>query len=213
MSPQPLALGVAGGSGSGKTTFVNCILSRMEAGSVSVIQHDSYYVDRSRTPPDQRQDLNYDHPESLDTQLLIRHLSALRRGEAVDVPAYDFTTHTRTAETTPVEPRSVIIVEGILILANRELRRFLDLKVFVDTDADLRLVRRLERDTAERGRSIQSVIRQYLDTVRPMYLEFVEPSKRYADMIVPGSGRIDEDVALVVARLKSMLQQRTTASN
>jgi uridine kinase len=213
MGSRPLILGVAGGSGSGKTTVVNGIVSRMDAGSISIIQHDSYYLDRSRTPPDQRQDLNYDHPESLDTQLLIGHLSALRRGQAVEVPTYDFPTHTRRAETTPIEPRSVIIVEGILILAHPELRRLLDIKVFVDTDPDLRLVRRVERDIAERGRSLESVVQQYLETVRPMHLKFVEPSKRHADMIIPGSGCIDEAVALLVARLNSLLQHRATDSN
>jgi len=205
MRSRPLILGIAGGSGAGKTTVVNEILSRMDAGDISIIQHDSYYLDRSHMTPEQRSNVNFDHPDSLDTRLFIRHLTALREGQAVEVPIYDFTTHTRTSRTVLVKPRSVIIVEGILILADDDLRQLLDMKVFVDTDADLRLVRRMTRDVAERGRSLHSVVQQYLNTVRPMHLEFVEPSRRYADTIISGSGPVEDAVDLLVSKLDSAL--------
>lgn len=213
MLSRPLALGIAGGSGAGKTTVVNEIFSRMDVGDISIIQHDSYYLDRGHMTAEERRNVNYDHPDSLDTQLMIGHLTALRDGQAVEAPVYDFTTHTRTSQTVLVEPKSVIIVEGILILANEELRELLDMKVFVDTDPDLRLVRRMTRDVAERGRSLLSVVQQYLDTVRPMHLEFVEPSKRYADTIISGSGSIDDAVDLLVTRLYSALRSQETDSN
>lgn len=213
MLSRPLILGIAGGSGAGKTTVVSEIVNRMDADDISIIQHDSYYLDRSHMTAEERRNVNYDHPDSLDTQLLTRHLAALRDGQAVEAPIYDFTTHTRTSRTVLVEPRSVIIVEGILILVDEVLRRSLDMKVFVDTDPDLRLMRRMTRDVAERGRSLLSVVEQYVNTVRPMHLEFVEPSKRYADTIISGGGPVDDAVALLVSRLYSALHSQETDSN
>lgn len=213
MLSRPLILGIAGGSGAGKTTVVSEIVNRMDADDISIIQHDSYYLDRSHMTAEERRNVNYDHPDSLDTQLLTRHLAALRDGQAVEAPIYDFTTHTRTSRTVLVEPRSVIIVEGILILVDEVLRRSLDMKVFVDTDPDLRLMRRMTRDVAERGRSLLSVVEQYVNTVRPMHLEFVEPSKRYADTIISGCGPVDDAVALLVSRLYSALHSQETDSN
>ncbi len=210
MSSRPLILGVAGGSASGKTTVVDEIVSCMDTGDVSVIQHDSYYLDRSHLTSDQRLTVNYDHPDSLDTQLLVQHLRALREGHAVDVPEYDFATHTRRIETKRVEQNRLIMVEGILILADERLRPLLDIKVFVETDPDVRLARRIERDVSERGRTRQSVLEQYQTTVAPMHIEFVEPSKRHADLIIPGSGSCSDIVKPLVARLRSVLY---TSSN
>jgi uridine kinase len=213
MLSRPLILGIAGGSGAGKTTVVNEIVNRMDVDDISVIQHDSYYLDRSHMTAEERRNVNYDHPDSLDTQLLIRHLTALRDGQAVEAPIYDFTTHTRTSQTVLVEPRSVIIVEGILILVDEVLRRLLDMKVFVNTEPDLRLMRRMTRDVTERGRSLPSVVEQYVNTVRPMHLEFVEPSKRYADTIISGGGPVDDAVDLLVSQLYSALHPQETDSN
>jgi uridine kinase len=213
MVSRPLILGIAGGSGAGKTTVMNEIVNRMDADDISMIQHDSYYLDRGHMTAEERRNVNYDHPDSLDTQLLTRHLTALRDGQAVEAPIYDFTTHTRTPQTILVEPRSVIIVEGILILVDEVLRRLLDMKVFVDTDPDIRLMRRMTRDVADRGRSLASVVEQYVNTVRPMHLEFVEPSKRYADTIISGGGPVDGAVDLLVSQLYSALHSQETHSN
>lgn len=213
MFSRPLILGIAGGSGAGKTTVMNEIVNRMDADDISMIQHDWYYLDRGHMTAEERRNVNYDHPDSLDTQLLTRHLTALRDGQAVEAPIYDFTTHTRTPQTILVEPRSVIIVEGILILVDEVLRRLLDMKVFVDTDPDIRLMRRMTRDMADRGRSLPSVVEQYVNTVRPMHLEFVEPSKRYADTIISGGGPVDDAVDLLVSRLYSALHSQETNSN
>ena len=186
-SSGPLVIGVAGGSGSGKTTVVRTIAESLGPERATVLEHDRYYRDRPDLSLEERAALNYDHPDSLETDLLVAHLRALRAGEAVEVPTYDFARYARTAfETVP--PRRAIVVEGILIFADAELRRLMDVKVFVDTDDDTRFIRRLQRDIGERGRTVQSVIEQYLGTVKPMHLEFVEPSKRYADIIVPQGG-------------------------
>jgi uridine kinase len=186
-SSGPLVIGVAGGSGSGKTTVVRTIAESLGPERATVLEHDRYYRDRPDLGLAERAALNYDHPDSLETDLLVAHLRALRGGEAVEVPTYDFARYARTAfETVP--PRRAIVVEGILIFADAELRRLMDVKVFVDTDDDTRFIRRLQRDIGERGRTVQSVIEQYLATVKPMHLEFVEPSKRYADIIVPQGG-------------------------
>ncbi|MFN8405500.1 MAG: uridine kinase, partial [Anaerolineales bacterium] len=186
--PDPLVIGIAGGSGSGKTTVAQTILSRVGRERIAFLQHDSYYKDLSGLPPVQRAEINFDHPDSLESDLLIQHIASLRDGRPVQVPIYDFATDRRTGKTFTVEPCRVILVEGILIFVEPELRKMFDVKIFVDTDADLRFIRRLERDITERGRTTESVIKQYQSTVRPMHLEFVEPSKRYADVIIPEGG-------------------------
>jgi uridine kinase len=204
-SAPPIIIGVAGGTGSGKTTVASTILARVGHSRIAHLQHDSYYRDLAHLTAEQRARVNFDHPDSLETDLLVRHLEQLRNWQAVDVPIYDFTTHQRAERTTRVEPRHVILVDGILIFVERALRDLFDVKIFVDTDADLRFVRRLERDIAERGRTMRSVIDQYLGTVRPMHLEFVEPSKRYADVIIPEGGFNSVALDMVVARVESML--------
>jgi uridine kinase len=205
--PPPLVIGIAGGSGSGKTTLARLILQRVGEDRIAYLPHDAYYKDLSDLPPNQRMSVNFDHPDSLDTELLIQHVLQLRNYQPVDLPVYDFKTHTRTRETRRVEPRGVIMVEGILIFADPELRKLLDVKIFVDTDADIRLIRRLERDIRERGRTTEMVVTQYLTTVRPMHLEFVEPSKRYADVIVPEGGMNEVAMEMVVARLEALLRE------
>jgi len=202
---RPLIIGVAGGTGSGKTTISNSILERVGSDQISYIQHDHYYRDRSHLPSEERGKINFDHPDSLENELLARHLKMLKEGQAVEVPQYDFTTHVRKPETTRVEPRRVILVEGILIFALKALRDLMDIKVFVDTDADIRLIRRIRRDMTERGRTLESVIRQYTESVRPMHLEFVEPSKRYADIIIPEGGFNVTAIDMVVAKVEAMI--------
>jgi uridine kinase len=204
--PDPLVIGIAGGSGSGKTTVAQTILRRVGAERIAFLQHDSYYKDLSGLPPVQRAEINFDHPHSLETELLIQHIASLRDGKPVQVPIYDFSTDRRTDRSFTVEPCSVILVEGILIFVEPELRKMFDVKIFVDTDADLRFIRRLERDLAERGRTTQSVIKQYQTTVRPMHLEFVEPSKRYADVIIPEGGFNTAAMDMVVARIEALLK-------
>lgn len=208
---RPIVIGVAGGSGSGKTTVVDAIVDSLGADQVSVIQHDSYYFDRSDVPADERPGINYDHPDALDTRLLVEHLNLLLAGQTVSVPVYNFTTRTRELATISVRPRSAIIVEGILILADEPLRQLMDIKVFVDADSDLRIIRRLERDISQRGRTLESVVHQYLKTVRPMHLEFVEPSKRYADIIIPEGGYNAVAVDMLTAKLKSVVNAGRTA--
>jgi uridine kinase len=202
----PLVIGIAGGSGSGKTTVAQEILQRVEPSQIAFLQHDSYYKDLTGLPPTQRMEANFDHPNSLETELLIRHIESLRDGKPVEVPIYDFATHSRTAQTFTVQPRRVILVEGILIFAEAELRKLFDVKIFVDTDSDLRFIRRLHRDITERGRTTESVIKQYQATVRPMHLEFVEPSKRYADVIIPEGGFNAAALDMVVARVEALLK-------
>jgi len=201
----PIIIGVAGGTGSGKTTVANTILDRVGPHRIAHIQHDSYYRDLSHLPPNERGRINFDHPDSLETDLLIQHLEGLRARRPVAIPVYDFTTHSRTARTVRVEPRHVILVDGILIFVEKALRQMFDIKIFVDTDADLRFIRRLQRDIAERGRTANSVVDQYLNTVRPMHLEFVEPSKRYADVIIPEGGFNTVALDMVVAHVEAML--------
>ena len=186
--PSPLVIGVAGGSGSGKTTVVRRIVDSIGDDEVTVVEHDRYYRDRNDLRLEERAALNYDHPDSLETDLLVRHLDELRSGRQVQAPVYDFARHARQRTTETIAPRRAIIVEGILIYTDPDLRKLMDVKVFVDTDDDTRFIRRLQRDIAERGRTVQSVIDQYLGTVKPMHLEFVEPSKRYADIIIPLGG-------------------------
>ncbi len=184
----PLVIGVAGGSGSGKTTVVRHIVDSLGDSEVTVLEQDRYYRDRNDLRLEERAALNYDHPDSLETDLLVRHVLELRRGRPVEVPVYDFARHARQPATVTALPRKAIIVEGILIFADAALRSLMDVKVFVDTDDDTRFIRRLQRDITARGRTVQSVIDQYLGTVKPMHLEFVEPSKRYADIIIPQGG-------------------------
>jgi uridine kinase len=203
---EPLVIGIAGGSGSGKTTVAQEILQRVGPDRIAFLQHDSYYKDLSGLPPAQRAEVNFDHPNSLETELLIQHIIALREGKAVEIPIYDFSTHSRTGQTYTVHPRPVIVVEGILIFTEPALRDLFDVKIFVDTDSDIRFIRRLERDLKERGRTTESVIKQYQATVRPMHLEFVEPSKRYADIIIPEGGHNTAALDMVVARIEALLK-------
>ncbi|RPH36894.1 uridine kinase, partial [bacterium] len=182
---DPLVIGIAGGTGSGKTTVTNSILERLDAGKVQVIQHDSYYKDISCHGGLTAQEINFDHPNSLETELLVRHLEELRAGRPVEQPIYNFTTHKRLESTRRIDPKEIIIIDGILIFADKRLRDLMDIKIFVDTDADERLIRRIRRDILERGRSVESVMQQYVRTVKPMHLEFVEPSKLWADIIIP----------------------------
>ena len=207
MPTSPLVIGVAGGTGSGKTTVANGLLKRVGAGRIAYVPHDAYYRSFSDLPKAQRDQINWDHPDSLETDLMIAHVKALKAGQAVELPVYDFTTHSRTARTLRVEPQPILLVEGILILADAQLRALFDIKIFVDTDSDLRFIRRLQRDIAERGRTPESVIRQYLGTVRPMHLEFVEPSKRYADVIIPEGGYNEVAMDMIVARITEMLNR------
>ena len=204
--PDPLVIGIAGGSGSGKTTVAQEILQRVGPSRIAFLQHDSYYKDLSGLPPAQKAEVNFDHPNSLETDLLTQHIASLRDGQPVEVPIYDFSTHSRTSQTFTVQPRKVIVVEGILIFTEPELRKLFDLKIFVDTDSDIRFIRRLERDITERGRTTESVIKQYENTVRPMHMEFVEPSKRYADVIIPEGGHNAAALDMVVARIEALLK-------
>ena len=206
MTQRPITIGVAGGSGSGKTTVADEILKRVGADRIAYLQHDSYYFDLGHLPLDRRGLPNFDHPDSLETDLLIQHLSLLQAGQPANVPIYDFTTYRRTYPTRCVDPQPVILIEGLLIFAEKKLREMFDVKIFVDTDNDLRFIRRLKRDLAERGRSLESVIDQYLNTVRPMHLEFVEPSKRYADVIIPEGGMNVAALDMVVARIEALLK-------
>ncbi len=201
----PLIVGVAGGTGAGKTTISRAILDDVGKERIAYIQHDAYYRDLGHLPMAERRQQNMDHPNALETELLLEHLARLRRWESVEIPVYDFGTYRRLERTTLVHPRPVILVEGILVLATPELRNELDVKVYVDADADIRLIRRLRRDILERGRDLSSVIAQYLDTVRPMHLQFVEPSKRYADIIVPEGGRNRVALEMICARLRATL--------
>lgn len=201
----PLVIGIAGGSGSGKTTVAQTILQRVGPDRISFLQHDAYYKDLSGLPPVQRAEVNFDHPNSLETDLLIRHILQLKNGQPVAIPIYDFSKHCRTEQTYMVQARGVILVEGILIFVEPDLRNLFDVKIFVDTDSDLRFIRRLQRDISERGRTTESVVKQYLSTVRPMHLEFVEPSKRYADVIIPEGGFNTAALDMVVARIEALL--------
>jgi uridine kinase len=204
---SPITVGVAGGTGSGKTTVASEILRRVGFENIAFVQHDAYYFDQGHLPQAERSKVNYDHPDTLDNGLMIEHVKALQSWQAADVPIYDFTTHTRTAQTRHVAPQPVILIEGILIFALPDVRDLMDVKIYVDTDADLRFLRRLQRDIAERGRTMDLVIQQYLSTVRPMHLEFVEPSKRYADVIIPEGGFNLVAMDMVVARIQELLEK------
>lgn len=205
MSKKPLIIGVGGGSGSGKTTVVKKILDGIGKDNILLIQHDSYYRDLSHLSLPERKRQNFDHPASLETELMIRHVDALKNGYQVEIPIYDFAAHTRTEKSDKVAPREIILLDGILIFTEPELRKQMDIKIFVDTDDDVRLLRRIKRDILERGRELDGVMNQYEKFVRPMHLEFVEPSKRYADIIIPRGGENLVALKMVIATIREKL--------
>ena len=204
---SPLVIGIAGGSGSGKTTAADIILQKVGRNRIAYLQHDAYYRELTDLPPNQRAEVNFDHPDSLDSGLMMSQILALKEWKSIEMPVYDFTTHSRTSSSIHVEPKRVILVEGILIFAEPGLRSLFDVKIFVDTDSDIRLIRRLKRDIEERGRTTENVVKQYINTVRPMHLEFVEPSKRYADVIIPEGGLNEVAMDMVIARIESLLKE------
>ncbi len=205
---EPLVIGIAGGTGSGKTTIAKEILTELPRGSVAPLQHDAYYRDRSAIPESIRANLNFDHPDALDNDLLLDHLDVLCRGEAVGMPVYDFVNHRRTEETVPVSPAPVVIVEGILIFVDERLRDRFDIKLYVDTPSDIRVLRRIRRDMVERGRTFDSIRAQYYATVRPMHEAFVEPTRRFADLIVPEGGTNVVAIEMITARVRRTLRER-----
>ena len=205
MTPTRLVIGIAGGTGSGKTTFANSLAAALPPDSIAIIDHDSYYKDRPELSFEERQKINYDHPDALEDSLLISHLDVLRAGKPVEIPQYDFTRHARLQETRRVDPAPVVVVEGILVFVDEALRQRLDVKIFVDTDADIRVFRRIRRDIEQRGRTFQSIREQYYRTVRPMHLQFVEPSKRWADLIIPEGGNNHVALDLIIGKLRHVL--------
>jgi uridine kinase len=204
---RPLVIGVVGGSGSGKTTVARAIYDQLGLDA-TFLDQDAYYQDLQHLPLEARARVNFDHPDAFDTDLLVAHIEALRAGQSIDKPTYDFAQHTRAARTIRLEAREIILVDGILLFAEARLRPLFDIKLFVDVDDDIRFIRRLQRDVTERGRTVEGVIRQYLDTVRPMHLEFVEPSKRYADVILPEGGHNQVGIDMVLARVMMELARR-----
>ncbi len=208
-----MIIGISGGTGSGKTTVAQKIISSVERDTVVYLQQDAYYRNLGDMPLELRHQVNFDHPDAFDTELMINHLQSLHAGECIKQPVYDYATHLRRAETLNVEPRSVIIIEGILVFVNPDLRALMDMKIFVDTDADLRFIRRLDRDVHERSRSVESIIKQYLTTVRPMHLQFVEPSKRYADIIIPEGGYNDVGIDLITEKIRTILARSEQAES
>jgi uridine kinase len=202
---KPVVIGIAGGSGSGKTTVQRRVIEQF-APDIAVLDHDSYYRDLSHLPSEERAMFNFDHPDALETELMVRHLDALIAGYAIEKPTYDFTTHNRKVETIRIEPKHVILVEGILIYAEPELRKRINFKVFVDTESDIRLIRRIRRDINERGRTIDSILEQYERTVQPMYVEFVEPSKRFADIIITRGGHNEGAIQMLLAHIERLTQ-------
>jgi len=202
-----MIIGICGGTGSGKTTVARRILETVSSEHVAFLQHDSYYRNLGDMPLELRHSINFDHPDALDNELFVNHVKALRAGEAIDMPVYDFSTHQRKNESVRIEPKPILIIEGILIFVDPALREQMDVKIFVDTAGDLRFIRRLQRDVQERGRAVDMVIRQYLDTVRPMHEQFVEPSKRYADVIIPEGGYNEVGIDLISGRIRNQLFQ------
>ncbi|KAB2493503.1 uridine kinase [Priestia endophytica] len=207
MGKKPVVIGIAGGSGSGKTTVTKAIYEHFQGHSIMLLEQDFYYKDQSSVPLEQRLQTNYDHPLAFDNDLLVEHLENLLRYESIEKPVYDYTMHTRSEEIIIEEPKDVIIVEGILVLEDDRLRDLMDIKLYVDTDADLRIVRRLLRDIKERGRSLESVIDQYVQVVRPMHNQFIEPTKRYADIIVPEGGQNHVAIDLMCTKIQTILEQ------
>jgi uridine kinase len=207
-----MIIGICGGTGSGKTTVANRILESVSASEVAFIQQDSYYRNLKDLPLDYRNAVNFDHPDALDNDLLVHHIRKLKAGGSVELPIYDFKTHTRLNETVLIEPKPIVIIEGILIYADARLLEQMDIKVFVDTPDDIRFIRRLRRDIAERGRTVDSVIEQYLATVRPMHMQFIEPSKRYADVIIPEGGHNLVSIDLISGKIRERLASSLTTS-
>lgn len=204
---KPVLIGITGGTGSGKTTVARSIIKDLDCDNVAWIQQDSYYKDQSDLEFSEREKTNYDHPFAFDTELLIKHLEELLAGRAIEKPVYDFTQHNRSSETETVEPCDVIILEGILVLENQELRDMLDIKIYVDTDNDVRFIRRLLRDIKERDRTMDSVVKQYLEVVRPMHQQFIEPTKKYADVIIPEGGYNKVAVDIMVTKIKFIIEE------
>jgi len=202
---RPVIIGITGGTGSGKSTIARAIFESVPKKKASIIEQDCYYKNQSHLPPVERVKVNYDHPFAFDTDLMISHLEQLLSGQAIEKPQYDFTVHNRKEKTITVEPRDIILVEGILVLDSPRVRELMDIKIFVDTDADVRIIRRINRDMNERGRTLESVIAQYLGVVKPMHLEFVEPTKRYADIIIPEGGHNKVAIDIMVAKIKSII--------
>lgn len=209
MNRKPVVIGVAGGSGSGKTSVTKAIYESFKGHSILMLEQDYYYKDQSHLPMEERLKTNYDHPLAFDNDLLIEHLEKLLRHEPIEKPVYDYAIHTRSSDIIAVEPKDVIILEGILILEDERLRNLMDMKLYVDTDADLRIIRRLLRDIKERGRSMDSVIEQYVTVVRPMHNQFIEPTKRYADVIIPEGGHNHVAIDLMVTKIQTILEQKS----
>lgn len=209
MKRKPVVIGVAGGSGSGKTSVTRAICEHFKGHSILMLEQDFYYKDQSNLPFEERLKTNYDHPLAFDTDLLISHLQKLLDYQSIEKPVYDYSIHTRSSEVIHVDPKEVIILEGILVLEDERLRNLMDMKLFVDTDADIRIIRRLSRDMKERGRSMDSVIEQYLNVVRPMHNQFIEPTKRYADVIIPEGGRNHVAIDLIVTKIQTILEQKS----
>ncbi len=208
---KQLVIGIAGGTGSGKTTVTNAILRQLDPGRIAVIQHDSYYKDISAHGGLRPEEVNFDHPDSLETDLLIRHMEELRAGRPIEEPVYNFTTHRRLDATRRIEPKEIIIIDGILILVEKRLRDLMDIRLFVDADADERLMRRIRRDIRERGRTVDAVMNQYVKTVKPMHLQFVEPSKHWADIIIPRGAENAVAIDMVVSKIRMMLGEAAGA--
>ncbi|NDJ54322.1 MAG: uridine kinase [Chloroflexi bacterium] len=205
----PITIGVAGGSGAGKTTVVQVILDQIGRKHIASVQHDAYYHDLGDLPPEQRVHINFDHPDSLDTDLFVEHIKQLKNYQSIELPVYDFSTYTRTDQVVVVPPHRVILIEGILIFADPRVRELIDVRIFVDTPDDIRFIRRLQRDTRERGRTMESVVHQWIETVRPMYLNFVEPSKRHAHVIIPEGGYNEVAMEMLIARIQRYREYET----
>lgn len=206
---KPVVIGVTGGSGSGKTSVTKAIYESFKGHSILMLEQDYYYKDQSDLPFEERLKTNYDHPLAFDNDLLIAHIEKLLRFELIEKPVYDYSQHTRSEKVIPVEPKDVIILEGILVLEDERLRNLMDIKLYVDTDADLRIIRRLQRDIQERGRTLDSVIDQYVNVVRPMHNQFIEPTKRYADVIIPEGGHNHVAIDLMVTKIQTILEQKS----
>lgn len=205
---RPILIGITGGTGSGKSTIANEIYKRFNEDCIAMIEQDSYYKDQSDIPFEERIKTNYDHPDAFDTELLVKHINMLLEGEPIEKPIYDFEQHNRKYETNRIEPKDIIIVEGILVLQEQVLRDLLDIKIYVDTDADVRIIRRIIRDISDRGRTVEAVINQYLNVVRPMHMQFIEPTKRYADIIIPEGGHNKVAIDLIAANIRQFLQKQ-----